>query len=232
MKSFLLRPRRQPDDAVDGSLLRRSTLRDHGEGQTLCLPTATGPVSLDDLFEVHAIDSSKPGPDIWIDGDVPWLDRLGAARPTQPHSGNVGFIFVRGSVGAMTGHRMRRGIVWVDGNAGDWTGAMMIAGSILVAGSCGRGSLADAKRGSLLTGTEPDLEPERFTGIIDQPYHTAKLLRDSVRRDLAAVPSESWSDTSGGDLRWLDRLARSAKVRRGDVTVGGMAEAVWPAATR
>ncbi|MEM9825351.1 MAG: hypothetical protein AAF958_02120 [Planctomycetota bacterium] len=212
---------------VDGSLIRVDALETYdwnndgggkdrgGNGAAaMLLPTPTGWVPLRDLFVVHVFEALPAGPRIVFDGDCPWLDRVGAARPGHADSGDVTFIHARGSLGAMVGHRMRRGTIWIDGNLGDWAGAMMIAGTLVAGGTIGRGAMVDAKRGSLICKNMPELAPERFTVGIRQSYPVAKLLA-------GALPE-------GAATAWLGEIAKQAKVCRGDLSLGGRAEVVSP----
>lgn len=130
MSTVTLRVRAAPGFRVDGSALLPATLAalpDAEIGRVL-LPASNDLCALGDLFDISRTESDEPA--LVIEGDVRWLDRLGAAMA----SGNLR---VAGSAGDYAGLRMSGGELRIEGDAGMFTGAELRGGRIDVTGDAG-----------------------------------------------------------------------------------------------
>ena len=172
------------------------------------------PITIEDVFEVICQSSSQPA--ITLIPGVAILNRIGAAGNGRRHGMTGGLIHVRGDAGDLAGHRMRRGTILVDGDVGEFAGASMTAGTLIVAGSIQTGAMEAARRGTLITNARPPLPPSRYSRPVSVDCNWATVLS----RHLPIGPAEKLTKRIGQTAAWTSR---------GDRSVGGQAEILWPA---
>ncbi|MFC0400119.1 formylmethanofuran dehydrogenase subunit C [Paraburkholderia rhizosphaerae] len=135
MSTTTLRVKAAPDFRVDGSVLQPAELvtQSTDELARIVLHAGNDRCVLGDLFDVSR---SEPQTDndaqheLIIDGDVQWLDRVGA------HLAG-GRLHVTGTTGDYAGLRMTGGTLHIGGHAGAFTGCEMGGGQLTVAGNTG-----------------------------------------------------------------------------------------------
>jgi formylmethanofuran dehydrogenase subunit C len=182
MSTTTLRLKSEPGFRVDAAGLLPAALAalSLAEIGRILLPAGNERCEAGDLFDISRTegdgteDSTKDSPALVIEGDVPWLDRLGAHLAE-------GRIDVHGSSGDHTGFRMARGKLRVDGNAGDFTGCQMSGGRLTLGGNSG----------AFAAGPLPgDMEGMTGGTLIIQG-NTGARLADRMRRGLVLVGGDA-----------------------------------------
>ncbi len=130
MSAVTLRVKHAPGFRVDAARLLPVTLaaRPVAEIERIALPAGNETCAVGDLFDVSRADSETPA--LTIDGDVRWLDRIGAQL-------SEGRVTVHGSCGDYTGYRIAGGELRVEGDAGRFTSCQMSGGRLTIAGNSG-----------------------------------------------------------------------------------------------
>lgn len=201
------------DATVDGSVISMASFAAVDDPASLPMNSNRHSACLGDWFSVQR--GEGPWAEIRIEGDCPWLDRLGGAAPGSVLGMDGGRIVVRGGVGSLVGHRMRRGEILVDGNVGSHAGSRMIAGTILVTGSVGEFPMMSASRGTLIYSQPMDWQRDRFSRPMPADF------------GYAALVSVDPKDVAIANL--LERCGKArVELRRGDLVTGGQAEIVCP----
>ncbi|CDY74345.1 Formylmethanofuran dehydrogenase (tungsten) subunit C [Caballeronia glathei] len=130
MSTITLRVKSAPGFRVDASRLLPAALAPLSADDIarLALPAGNETCAAGDLFDVALTDSDTP--ELVIEGDAPWLDRLGAQLA-------AGRLEVRGAAGDYAGFGMSGGELHIEGDTGRFTGCEMSGGRITVAGNAG-----------------------------------------------------------------------------------------------
>jgi formylmethanofuran dehydrogenase subunit C len=120
--------RAEPDQRLDLSPLTPERLAglDAAAIAALMLHTTRRPVSVGDVFQVHAGDTAE----IIIEGGSERFDRVGEAMAT-------GTLTVAGDVGQQAGRLMAGGRLVILGNTGGWAGSGLRGGLLEVTGDAG-----------------------------------------------------------------------------------------------
>lgn len=131
MNGITLRVKNTPGFRVDGSNLLPGALANAtpAELPRIALQGAGETCALGDLFDI-AKQANEDTPSLTIEGDVSWLDRIGATM-------NEGTLFVHGSAGDYAGVRMSGGELHIQGDAGLFTACEMQGGRLTVQGNTG-----------------------------------------------------------------------------------------------
>ncbi|KQR76487.1 formylmethanofuran dehydrogenase subunit C [Burkholderia sp. Leaf177] len=131
MTTITLRVRNAPGFRINADRLLPAALvaLSADEIARLVLPASNESRAVGDVFDVSRSDD-ETDPALVIEGDVHWLDRLGA-KMTQ------GCIDVQGSAGDYTGFQMAGGMLRIDGDAGHFTGCQMKGGRLTLGGNAG-----------------------------------------------------------------------------------------------
>jgi formylmethanofuran dehydrogenase subunit C len=148
MSTTTLRVRSAPGCRVDAERLVPAALAalTVAEIGRIVLPAGNETCAAGDLFDISRTEGDVAA--LVIEGEVQWLDRLGANLAE-------GRIDVQGSVGNHTGFRMAGGELRVSGHAG--------AGTIGIAGKLGPHYGYGMRRGTLLLAHAPAHMPPTFT---------------------------------------------------------------------
>jgi formylmethanofuran dehydrogenase subunit C len=128
-----LRVKTAPGFRVDGSGLQPVALAAQSSDEVARIVLHAGNVACaaGDLFDVSRRESGKDEQAaLIIEGDAPWLDRVGAHLAE-------GHLRVIGTTGDYTGFRMTGGALQIDGNAGACTGCEMRGGLLTIGGNTG-----------------------------------------------------------------------------------------------
>lgn len=127
-RALQLRLRAPPEQPIDVSSLRPSTLRGRsvGEIERMTLPGELGDVNVGDLFAVQGDGTEH----LVFAGDCSRLLHLGAGM-------DGGTLTVEGHAGDYLACGLRAGQIDVHGNASNYAGAEMRAGSLRIRGHCG-----------------------------------------------------------------------------------------------
>lgn len=171
MSAVTLRVRRAPGFRVDASALlpARLTRLSADELARLTLQGAGETCALGELFDIATSESELPS--LHIEGDVAWLDRIGAALAegtidvhgdAGDHAGiamSGGELRIHGHAGAFTACEMQGGRLHVHGNTGDFAaGALpgdmegMSGGTLVIHGDAGARLADRMRRGTVLVG--------------------------------------------------------------------------------
>jgi formylmethanofuran dehydrogenase subunit C len=132
MTTTTLRIRTAPGFRVDGSTLQPSTLAALPVADIARLPLLAGNdvCEVGDLFDVARTQQDGATPQLVIEGDAGWLDRLGANL-------RDGHLHATGNVGDHAALHMSSGTLQIDGSAGAFAGCEMSGGQLTIAGNCG-----------------------------------------------------------------------------------------------
>jgi formylmethanofuran dehydrogenase subunit C len=181
-----LRVKTPPGFRVDAAALQPAALADLSvaEIERIVLPAGNQRCVVGDLFDVlrsdaavgsePAVDASRSGAALLIEGAGPWLDRVGAQL-------GEGHLVVHGSTGDYTGLRMTGGVLRIEGNAGHFTACEMRGGRLTVNGDSG-----DFAAGAL-TG-----DMEGMTGgTLAIHGNAGARLADRMRRGLVLVGGDA-----------------------------------------
>ncbi|VXC86960.1 Formyltransferase/hydrolase complex Fhc subunit C [Burkholderia sp. 8Y] len=170
MNAIALRAKNAPGFRVDGSKLLPSALAclGHGELAQLVLQGHGEQCALADLFDITRIEAQAPS--LRIEGDVAWLDRIGASL-------DEGSFSVHGDVGDYAGIGMSGGELHIHGNAGRFTACEMQGGRLTV-----RGEVGDFAAGAL----PGDMEGMRGGMLVIHGDAGARLA-DRMRRGTVLV---------------------------------------------
>jgi formylmethanofuran dehydrogenase subunit C len=178
MSTTTLRLRSAPGFRVDAAGLLPAALAalSLAEIGRIVLPAGNERCEAGDLFEISRAqgDGTEDGAALAIEGDVPWLDRLGAHLAE-------GHIHVHGSTGNHTGFRMAGGELFIDGDTGDFTGCQMSGGRLTVGGNS-----SDFTAGPL----PGDMEG-MTGGTLTIQGNTGARLGDRMRRGLVLVGGDA-----------------------------------------
>ncbi|CAB3749151.1 formylmethanofuran dehydrogenase subunit C [Paraburkholderia humisilvae] len=135
MSTTTLRVRAAPGFRVDGSALLPVAFAAQSteELARIVLHAGNHRCAVGDLFDIsrsaRQTESDAP-PRLILEGDVQWLDRIGAHLAE-------GHLHVTGVAGDYAGLRMTGGALHIDGHAGAFTGCEMRGGQLTVAGNTG-----------------------------------------------------------------------------------------------
>ena len=173
-----LRVRSEPGCRVDAAGLLPAALAalPLAEIGRIVLPAGNERCAAGDLFDISRTEGDGTGNDaaLVIEGEVPWIDHLGAHLAE-------GCIDVHGSSGNHAGFRMAGGELRISGNTGDFTGCQMSGGRLTVGGDGGdftAGPLPGAMEG--MTG-----------GTLTIHGNTGARLGDRMRRGLVLVGGDA-----------------------------------------
>jgi formylmethanofuran dehydrogenase subunit C len=130
MSTTTLRVKQAPGFRVDAARLLPAALAALSVAQVERTVMAAGneTCAVGDLFDVSRADSATDV--LVLEGDVPWLDRLGAQMAQ-------GRLDIHGPAGDYAGYRMAGGELRIDGHAGRFTGCQMSGGRLSVGGDSG-----------------------------------------------------------------------------------------------
>jgi formylmethanofuran dehydrogenase subunit C len=178
MSTTTLRVRNAPGFRVDAAQLLPGALAalTVAEIGRIVLPAGNERCAAGDVFDIGRTETDGGGDavSLLIEGDVPWLDRLGAHLAE-------GRIDVRGSSGDHTGFRMTGGELRVDGNSGDFTGCQMSGGRLTVGG----------QSGDFAAGPLPGDMEGMIGGTLTIHGKTGARLGDRMRRGLVLVGGDA-----------------------------------------
>jgi formylmethanofuran dehydrogenase subunit C len=174
MSTTTLRVRNAPGLRVDAGRLLPAALAalPVAEIERLVLPAGNETCRAGDLFEITRSEGDFAA--LVIEGEVQWLDRLGAKMAQ-------GRIDVHGSSGDHTGFQMTGGELRIEGDAGHFTGCQMSGGRLTVSGNSG-----DFAAGAL----PGDMEG-MTGGTLTIHRHTGARLGDRMRRGLVLVGGDA-----------------------------------------
>jgi formylmethanofuran dehydrogenase subunit C len=167
-----LRVKTAPRVRVDGAALLPTPLAalSVADIERIALPAGDEHCVVGEVFEVSRAAASTGADTLAIEGDVPWLDRIGA-RMTGGH------LVVRGPAGDHSGFQMAGGALQIDGDAGHFTACEMRGGRLTVRGHSGDFA-AGARAG----------EMEGMTGgTLTIHGNAGARLADRMRRGLVLV---------------------------------------------
>jgi formylmethanofuran dehydrogenase subunit C len=130
MNAITLRVKSAPAFRVDGSKLLPATLAQMSSTERARLPLhADGETcAIGDLFDIAEADAADAS--LRIEGDVAWLDRIGASL-TQ------GKLTIHGNAGDYAGIGMSGGELSIEGNAAGFTACEMQGGRATIQGNVG-----------------------------------------------------------------------------------------------
>lgn len=172
-----LRVKAAPGFRVDGSALLPVALATQSSDDVARIVLHAGNVTCaaGDLFDVSRSDSGKDDQAaLIIEGDVPWLDRVGAYLAE-------GHLRVTGATGDYAGFRMTGGALQIGGNASAFTACEMRGGQLTVAGNTG-----DFAAGAL----PGDMEG-MTGGTLAIAGHAGARLGDRMRRGFVLVGGDA-----------------------------------------
>jgi formylmethanofuran dehydrogenase subunit C len=174
MSTTTLRLRNAPGCRVDAAQLLPGALAalTVAEIGRIVLPAGNERYAAGDLFDISRTEGDAAA--LVIEGDVPWLDRLGAHLA-------LGRIDVRGSSGNHTGFRMTGGELRVDANSGDFTGCQMSGGRLTIGGHSG----------DFAAGPLPGDMEGMTGGTLTIHGNTGARLGDRMRRGLVLVGGDA-----------------------------------------
>jgi formylmethanofuran dehydrogenase subunit C len=175
MSTTTLRVKAAPGFRVDGSALLPGALAAQSSAELARIVLHAGNLTCaaGDLFDISRSDKGDHATLI-IEGDAPWLDRVGA------HLAD-GQLHVTGATGDYAGFRMTGGALHIGGTAGMFTGCEMRGGQLSVAGSAG-----DFAAGAL----PGDMEG-MTGGTLAIAGHTGARLGDRMRRGCVLVGGDA-----------------------------------------
>ncbi|SAK91105.1 Formyltransferase/hydrolase complex Fhc subunit C [Caballeronia temeraria] len=169
MNAITLRVKNAPGFRIDGSNLLPATLAaaSRAELPRIVLQGAGETCALGDLFDIALEQTDMPA--LTIEGDAPWLDRIGAnmtegALTVHGHAGDYagikmsgGELHIQGDAGAFAACEMQGGRLSIHGNAGDFAaGALpgdmegMTGGMLVIHGNAGARLADRMRRGTVL----------------------------------------------------------------------------------
>ncbi|WP_250436170.1 formylmethanofuran dehydrogenase subunit C [Caballeronia sp. ATUFL_F2_KS9A] len=130
MNAITLRVKNAPGFRVDGSKLLPATLAEISatELPRITLQGAGETCALGDLFDIAQEPSDAPA--LTIEGDAPWLDRIGANM-------TEGTLAVHGAAGDYAGMKMSGGELNIRGDAGAFAACEMQGGRLSIHGNAG-----------------------------------------------------------------------------------------------
>lgn len=130
MNAIELRVKNAPGFRVDGSKLLPTALAEVSASDLprTVLQGAGETCALGDLFDIAVTQSDAPS--LTIDGDVPWLDRVGANM-------TEGTLTVHGNAGDHAGMKMSGGELHIHGDAGVFAACEMQGGRMAIHGNAG-----------------------------------------------------------------------------------------------
>ncbi|MBQ78526.1 MAG: formylmethanofuran dehydrogenase subunit C [Planctomycetaceae bacterium] len=139
------------------------------------------------------------GGDIHVYGDA--ADNAAGSLPGDRHGMTGGQVLVHGSVGALSGSRMRRGLLAVGGNTGEAPGFELLAGTILVAGQPGPHTGLGMQRGSIvLSGAIAHcgknitcIPPTFIQGAIWRPHFIGLLRKQLADLGFPGIRNTAWT---------------------------------------
>ncbi|MDE1179176.1 formylmethanofuran dehydrogenase subunit C [Paraburkholderia sp.] len=174
MSALTLTVRHTPGFRVDAARLQPAALAalDLASVDRILLPAGNEICALADIFDVSRDDSAVPA--LTIDGDVRWLDHIGAQLAE-------GSIVVRGSCGDYCGFQMSGGTLDVTGNAGRFTGCEMRGGRLTVRGASG----------DFVAGALPGNMEGMTGGTLTVHGNVGARLGDRMRRGLVLVGGDA-----------------------------------------
>jgi formylmethanofuran dehydrogenase subunit C len=174
MSTTTLRVRSAPGCRVDAERLVPAALAalTVAEIGRIVLPAGNEICAAGDLFDISRTEGDVAA--LVIEGEVQWLDRLGANLAE-------GRIDVQGSVGNHTGFRMAGGELRVSGHAGDFTGCQMSGGRLTV----------DGNSGDFAAGPLPGDMEGMTGGTLTIRGNTGARLGDRMRRGLVLVGGDA-----------------------------------------
>ncbi|QSN63207.1 formylmethanofuran dehydrogenase subunit C [Caballeronia sp. M1242] len=170
MSAITLRVKSAPGFRVDASKLLPCALGrlEDSEVAGFILQGHGEQCAIADLFDISRTQSEAPT--LRIEGDVAWLDRIGASL-------DAGSLFVHGEAGDYAGIGMSGGELHIDGNAGRFTACEMQGGRMTV-----RGHVGDFAAGAL----PGDMEGMRG-GVLIVHGDAGARLADRMRRGTVLV---------------------------------------------
>jgi formylmethanofuran dehydrogenase subunit C len=174
-----LRVKAAPGFRVDGSALLPAALAAQSSDEVARIVLHAGNVTCaaGDFFDVsrsHSNGGKSEPTTLIIEGDAPWLDRVGAHLAE-------GRLQVTGAVGDYAGFRMTGGALQISANAGAFTGCEMRGGQLTVAGNTG-----DFAAGAL----PGDMEG-MTGGTLAIAGHAGARLGDRMRRGFVLVGGDA-----------------------------------------
>ncbi|CAN7300914.1 formylmethanofuran dehydrogenase subunit C [Caballeronia sp. LjRoot29] len=177
MSTTTLRLRSAPGFRVDAAGLLPSALTalSPAEIGRIVLPAGNERCEAGELFDISRTEGD--GTDraaLVIEGDVAWLDRLGAHLAE-------GRIDVHGSSGSHTGFRMAGGELRIDDDTGDFTGCQMSGGRLTVGGNSG----------DFTAGPLPGDMEGMTGGTLTIQGNTGARLGDRMRRGVVLVGGDA-----------------------------------------
>jgi formylmethanofuran dehydrogenase subunit C len=174
MSTTTLRVKHAPGFRVDAARLLPATLAGLSvdEIERIVMPAGNQTCAVGDLFGVSRVDGETAA--LVLEGDVAWLDRLGAHMAQ-------GRLDIHGSAGDYAGHRMTAGELHIDANAGRFTGCQMSGGRLTVGGHTG-----DFAAGAL----PGDMEG-MTGGALTIRGNAGERLGDRMRRGLVLVGGDA-----------------------------------------
>ncbi|WP_321797402.1 formylmethanofuran dehydrogenase subunit C [Caballeronia sp. J97] len=130
MNAITLRVKNAPGFRVDGSKLLPATLAvmSRTELPRVVLQGAGETLAIGDLFDIAVEHTDAPA--LTIEGDAPWLDRIGAGM-------TEGTLTVHGSAGDYAGMKMSGGGLHIQGDAGAFAACEMQGGRLSIHGDAG-----------------------------------------------------------------------------------------------
>ena len=139
------------------------------------------------------------GGDIHVYGDA--ADNAVGSLPGDRHGMTGGRVLIHGSVGGLSGSRMRRGLLAIGGNTGEAPGFELLAGTIVIAGQPGPHTGLGMRRGSIvLSGTithcgeNIDYIPLTFIeGAIWRPPFMGLLGKQLANLGFPAIRNTAWT---------------------------------------
>ena len=139
------------------------------------------------------------GGDIQVYGDA--ADNAVGSLPGARYGMTGGRVLIHGSVGSLSGSRMRRGFLAIGGNAGEATGFELLAGTIVIAGKPGPHTGLGMRRGSIvLSGTITHCDgntaciPPTFTeGAIWRPLFMGLLGKQLANLGFLPARNTTWT---------------------------------------
>ncbi|MDR5783020.1 formylmethanofuran dehydrogenase subunit C [Caballeronia sp. LZ065] len=169
MSAITLRVKTAPGFRVDASNLLPATLAATAPADLprITMQGAGERCALGDLFDIRHEHADHPS--VSIEGDVPWLDRLGAnmtegALTVRGHAGDYaglkmsgGALLIAGDAGLFTACEMQGGRITIEGNTGDCAAAAlpgdmegMAGGTLVIHGHAGARLADRMRRGTVL----------------------------------------------------------------------------------
>jgi formylmethanofuran dehydrogenase subunit C len=230
MTAITLRVKTTPGFRIDASNLLPVTLAATAPADLprIELQGAGERCALGDLFDI--LHERAEPPSVTIEGDVPWLDRLGAnmSEGTLTVHGDAGdyaglkmsggTLDIAGSAGLFTACGMQGGRVTVQGNAGDCAAAAlpgdmegMTGGTLVIRGNAGARLADRLRRGTVLvSGNAGDFAASRLiAGTVciggETGAHPCYGMRRGtvlLSRAPAAIPPTFTEGGHGFDVFW------------------------------